>query len=271
MEKHSPPNKEFILLGKWTSEELDVLLGESSAMEIPLKPPLPKGDSEGLLFISSHEAGLRVDYLSRQFLGTPYQESTLIGDINTPEVFVINLEAVDCFTFLDYIESMRRSVSFDEFRENLRKVRYRRGEVNFKNRNHFFTDWCDFNSNFIDDVTGQLGGKKVIAVMKLLNQKDEGTYFLPGIQLRERSITYIPVHMIDDSIISQLRTGDYIGIYSEKQGLDVSHVGIFIKREHKTYLRHASSHKEHRKVVDQDFSDYITDKPGILIFRSKKS
>jgi hypothetical protein len=268
---HSSPNKEVILLGKWTPEKLDILLHESSEMKIPLKPPFPEVAPGGLPFVSSNNTGIRIGYLSEQFLGTPYQESTLIGDTNTPEVFVINLEAVDCFTFLDYIESMRRSVSFDEFRENLRKVRYRGGEINFQNRNHFFTDWREVNSNFIDDVTGQLGGKKVVAVIKLLNQKDDGTYFLPGIQPRERSITYIPVNMIDDSILSQLRTGDYIGIYSEKEGLDVSHVGIFIKKENKTYLRHASSHKEHRKVVDQDFSDYIADKPGILVFRSKKN
>src|SRR4030042_4218894 len=158
MEKHSPPNKEFILLGKWTSEKLDAILHESSKI---------------------NDTGLRIDYLSKQFLGTPCQESTLVGDMNTPEVFVINLEAVDCFTFLDYIESMRRSVSFDEFRENLRKVRYRGGEVNFKNRNHFFTDWCEFSINFIADVTEQIAGKKVKKVMKLLNQKDDGAYFLP--------------------------------------------------------------------------------------------
>jgi hypothetical protein len=249
MKNHPSMNKELISLGKWTSEKLDAILHESFKI---------------------NDAGLRIDYLSKQFLGTPYQESTLIGDMNTPEVFVINLEAVNCFTFLDYIESMRRSFSFDEFRENLRKVRYRGGEINFKNRNHFFTDWCEFNSDLIEDVTGMIGGNKTIEVRKMLNVKDDRTYFLPGIQPKERIIQYIPVNAIDDLIISKLRTGDYIGIYSEKQGLDVSHVGIFIKEENKTYLRHASSLTEYRKVVDQDFKDYIADKPGMLIFRNKK-
>ena len=249
MEKHSPPNKEFILLGKWTSEKLDAILHESSKI---------------------NDTGLRIDYLSKQFFGTPYQESTLVGDINTPEVFVINLEGVDCFTFLDYVESMRRSFSFDEFRENLRKVRYGGGEVNFKNRNHFFTDWREFNSNFIDDVTVQIGGKKVRSIMKLLNQREDGSYYLPGIKLEDRLITYLPVDMIDDAILGELRNGDYIGIYSEKQGLDVSHVGIFIKRENGIFLRHASSLKNHRKIIDQNFKDYMADKPGILVFRNKE-
>ena len=250
MEKHSPPDKELILLGKWTSEKLDAILHESFKI---------------------NDAGLRIDYLSKQFLGTPYKELSLIGDINTPEVFVINLEGVDCFTLLDYVESMRRSFSFNEFRENLRKVRYRGRDVNFKSRNHFFTDWRQFNSNFIDDVTVQIGGTKVRSIMKLLNQREDGSYYLPGIQLKDRLITHLPVDMIDDAILRELRTGDYIGIYSEKQGLDVSHVGIFIKRENDIFLRHASSLKEYRKVVDQDFRDYLTDKPGILVFRSRNS
>jgi hypothetical protein len=249
MKSDATSHKELIFLGNWTPEKLDALLRKSSEI---------------------NDDGLRIDYLSNQFLGTPYKELSLVGDINTPEVFVINLEGVDCFTLLDYVESMRRSFSFDEFRENLRKLRYRGGDVNFKSRNHFFTDWREFNSNFIDDVTMQIGGKKVRSIMKLLNQREDGSYYLRGIQLKDSLITYLPVDMIDDAILSELRTGDYIGIYSEKQGLDVSHVGIFIKRENDIFLRHASSLKEFRKVVDQDFKDYIADKPGILVFRSRK-
>lgn len=246
MGRYPSTYNELILLGKWTSERLDTLLHKSSKM---------------------HDIGRRIDSLSRHFLGTPYQESTLIGDIKTPEVLVINLKGVDCFTFLDYIESMRSSSSFYEFKENLRKVRYRGGEISFENRNHFFTDWRECNTNFIDDVTEKIGAGKVIRVMKLLNQKEDGTYFLPGIQPRERFITYIPVNTIDDSLINELRTGDYIGIYSEKQGLDVSHVGIIIKEGDAIHLRHASSLK--RKVIDGDFKNYVCDKPGIILLRPK--
>ncbi len=249
MERNASHYRELILLGEWTIGRLDSMLKESTKI---------------------NDVGHRVDFLSRHFLGTPYQESTLLGDINTPEVFVINLEGIDCFTFLDYIESMRLSSSFYEFRENLKKVRYQGGEISFEKRNHFFTDWPEFNFNVIDDVTEQIGDKKIITIKKLLNKKEDGTYFVPGIQSKERFMNYIPVHAIDDSIISELKTGDYIGIYSEKQGLDVSHMGIFIREENKIYLRHASSFEEYRKVVDQDFKDYIAEKPGIIVFRIRK-
>ena len=63
----------------------------------------------------------------------------------------------------------------------------------------------------------------------------------------------------------QLRTGDYIGIYSDLSGLDVSHVGIIVKDSLGIKFRHASSVA--RKVVDQDFATYISGKPGIIIIR----
>src|SRR4030043_1383961 len=249
MRSNSSSYKELILLGNLTPESLNSILYEASKI---------------------HDMGIRIDFLSRHLLPAPYQESTLRGDINTQEVFVINLEGIDCFTFLDYVESMRLSSSLNEFKENLKKVRYRGGNVSFKNRNHFFTDWCEFNSDLIDDVTEQVGGKKVIRVKKILNEKEDGTLFLQGIQPRERLIHYIPANTLDDLIINTLRTGDYIGIYSTEKGLDVSHVGIFIQERDKIYLRHASSLNEYRKVIDQGFKDYIAEKPGIIIFRSRK-
>ena len=80
--------KEQILLGKWTTDKLEQMLGEASKIRGP---------------------AARIDFISKQFLNTDYKESTLIGDINTPEVFVMNLEGVDCFTFVDYVEAMRIS------------------------------------------------------------------------------------------------------------------------------------------------------------------
>jgi hypothetical protein len=240
--------KAHIILGKFSQEELDHIIYKSSKIK---------------------DIARRIDSLSGQLLDLDYVESTLIGDINTLDAFVINLEGVDCFTFIDYIEAMRLSNSFSEFTVNLRKVRYKSGKVIFENRNHFFTDWREFNSDFIDDVTEEIGAQRTIKVQKTLNEKEDGTYFIPGVHPVLREIKYIPSAAIDDSVLNKLSIGDYIGIYSNKQGLDVSHVGISIKEGDKTYLRHASSLKKHRKVVDQDFKKYITGKPGIIVFRPK--
>jgi len=211
----------------------------------------------------------RIDFLSTQFLDIDYAESTLIGDKDTPEVFVINLREVDCLTFVEYIESMRLSASFSAFEFNLRKVRYKYGIVEFANRNHFFTDWIEHNAEFVDDITEDIGGQKAVKVQKMLNEKEDVSFFLAGIQPVPREIIYIPSDSIDDAVLVNLQTGDYAGIYSPLKGLDVSHAGIIIKKDNSLYLRHASSLREYRKVVDQDFKDYMTGKPGIIILRPK--
>ncbi|HKN18715.1 MAG TPA: N-acetylmuramoyl-L-alanine amidase-like domain-containing protein, partial [Dissulfurispiraceae bacterium] len=84
-----------------------------------------------------------------------------------------------------------------------------------------------------------------------------------------RDIEYIPSNAMADKLVDNLETGDYIGIYSATPGLDVSHVGIFIKTGGEAYLRHASSAKQQRKVIDQDFKSYIKTKQGVIVLRPK--
>jgi len=241
-------NQEQIVLGSHTYEELEHLLSEA---------------------VNSNNPGERIQFLSGHFLGTGYAESTLTGEVNIPEIFVINLQRVDCMTFLEYIEAMRLSGSFPEFIEHVKQVRYKSGVINFSARNHFFTDWKEFNADLVDDVTERISNKKAISIDKKLNQKEDGTCFLPGIQPMPRAISYIPSEFIDTGTISQLRVGDYIGIFSHVQGLDVSHAGIIVKHEDTLHLRHASSQRKFRKVIDQDFRGYIAGKPGIIVFRPK--
>ena len=205
--------------------------------------------------------------ISREFLGIPYQGFTLVGDGNADEVFVIDLEGVDCFTFIDYMEAMRMSGSYDEFRTNLARVRYRSGVVDYGERNHFFSDWVASASPSVRDVTDEVGGTASRRETRVLNAKEDGTFFLPGIDAKAREIQCIPASFIDDSVEGRLETGDYVGIYTLTAGLDVSHVGIFVRKGEGTFLRHASSLEEIRKVVDQDFRSYVASKPGIVVFR----
>lgn len=237
-----------IVFGKWTEDKLDRIIRNASELR---------------------GAGARIEFLSAQFLGTQYKEDTLIGDKDITEEFAINLEGVDCFTLLDYVEAMRISKSFSELKSNLRKVRYQSGNISYESRNHFFTDWREFNSGLVEDVTEKIVAGKSRHVKKALNRKDDTAYFLPGVPCREREIAYIPSESVDDAVIESLITGDYAGIYSDKEGLDVSHVGIIIKDGDRILLRHASSSAKSRKVIDEDFREYIAGRPGIVLLRPK--
>lgn len=235
----------LISLGVWSEKDIDCIIRAAGRFNTP---------------------GERIDLISEKFLNTPYKQSTLMGSIEEREVFVINLDGMDCFTFIDYVESMRLSDSFGAFKENLKRIRYQSGEVDYRKRNHFFTDWAEFNRWHILDMTGEVGGNKTKKVIKVLNKKEDGTCLLQGIMPRKREIAYIPVCEFNVSVIDAMMTGDYVGIYSELPGLDVSHVGIIIKRD-KTLLRHASSHEQYRKVIDQPLDEYIEGKAGLVLLR----
>ncbi|UCH80529.1 MAG: DUF1460 domain-containing protein [Nitrospiraceae bacterium] len=234
--------EEIINLGQWSEEEMNSILRRVC------------GESD---------TGKKINWISRFFLHVTYRESTLKGSTVDPEMFVINLEAVDCFTFLDYVEALRLAKSFNEFRDRLKKIRYQEGIVQYEKRNHFFINWKEYHSDFVEDITPGIG--KSECVDKLLNDRGDGTLYVPGIACIRSTFSYIPSEFIDGIVIETLKTGDYIGIYSDKPGLDVSHVGIFIRDRDKTFIRHASH--TYMKVVDEDFKEYIKNKPGIIVLR----
>jgi hypothetical protein len=64
-----------------------------------------------------------------------------------------------------------------------------------------------------------------------------------------------------------MRTGDYVGIFTEDEGLDVTHVGIAITDGGEILFRHASSVEG--KVVDEDFRLYVRAWPGIVLLRPR--
>lgn len=241
-------SKEIIELGEWNPVKLNELIDLSNQVKTPQK---------------------KIDFISERFLSTPYAENTLTGDIDTDEIFTINLKGMDCFTYIDYVVALNLSKNFKDFKEQLREIRYRPGDVSFTNRNHFFSDWIVFNSDKLNDVTETIGKDKIKRRTKTLNKINDNTVYLPGIPIVKREIKYIPTERIDGSVLDSLKSGDYIGIYTDKPGLDVSHTGIIIKKDDKTYIRHASSRARNMMVVDEELLSYLSHAPGIVVYRTK--
>ena len=233
-------------LGKWTRQGLTDLVQSSQGKT---------------------DVGEQIDFISEKFLDTPYEANTLVGTAAIPEKLTVHLAGLDCFTYIDYVEAARHSDSYTAFIETLEDIRYKQGAAAFQNRNHFFSDWVEYNSAYIRDVTKGVGGGAAVSVEKHLNQKKDGGVFLEGVPTVTRIITYIPTDTLTDTVIDNLRTGDYIGIYTDIDGLDVTHTGILIKRDGAVYLRHASSREAAQRVLDDDLLDYLKNKPGIVVYR----
>nr|WP_234714216.1 DUF1460 domain-containing protein [Mycolicibacterium chlorophenolicum] len=208
----------------------------------------------------------RAERLSRQFVGTPYGADTLVGSETVPEQLVAELERVDCFTLVDYVEALKRSTSRDQFVNALIRVRYKDNAVGFATRKHFFTDWAVAAPAVATDITATLS-RNTVEVAKNLNRKDSGGVYLPGLPVAPRTVAYLPSAAVDDDVVMQLRTGDYLGAYAEDGGLDVTHVGIYVAGPDGPVLRNASSLSANQKVVDSPLFDYLRTVPGIVVLR----
>ena len=206
------------------------------------------------------------DIVSQQFLDVPYGANTLIGSATEAEQLVVDLQEVDCFTYADYVEALKRSDDREEFIDNLTKVRYKNGVVDFQDRKHFFTDWSASAPAIATDITKSLSASSIQST-KNLNEKDSGGVYLPGLPVVPRTVSYIPSGSVDSSVIGRLQTGDYIGAYAEDGGLDVTHVGIFVDTADGPVLRNASSLSENNKVVDSSLLDYLSTVPGMVVLR----
>lgn len=234
--------------GRWSDAELAQMISAARRIESP---------------------GERIAALSGHFLDTPYVANTLIGDPHTAERLVIDLAGFDCFTFLDAVEALRRAADAADFPAQLQQVRYRDGQVAYENRRHFFSDWVAEEAAMIADVTAAVGGLRAQTVVKQLNLKSDGSRWMPGLPVLRREVTYLPAQAIDQDVLSALRAGDYVGIYSGLAGLDVSHTGLIVKRDGRVMLRHASSLASAMRVVDVDLLEYLQGKPGLLVYRVK--
>lgn len=205
--------------------------------------------------------------ISEQFMAVPYRAGTLRGSVSEPEQLIANFQAVDCFTFLDYVEALRRATSLADFPRSLIEVRYRNHRVSFVQRRHFFSEWAMGPSPVAQDVTRQVS-PRAVRVTKWLNRGPHGAMLIQGIAAVPHVVSYIPSAAVSTATLSHLQPGDYIGIYTDKPGLDVTHVGIYLETAAGPVLRNASSRRSVMQVVDSPLLAYLKDKPGIVVFRS---
>lgn len=196
----------------------------------------------------------------------PYGAEHLVGAADTPEGSPSTWRRSTA-TPISTTSRLRRSAAFDEFPQQVTAVRYGPGEVSWRNRRHFFSDWVSGAAGPVRDVTASLGDAVTAYARKELNRADDGGILLEGIPVVERTIAYLPAGRLDESLTRQLATGDYLGVYAQAAGLDVTHAGIAVHRPDSLYLRHASTLRGQRRVVEVPLLDYFRKTPGMVVYR----
>ncbi|MDR2057910.1 MAG: DUF1460 domain-containing protein [Dysgonamonadaceae bacterium] len=221
-------------------------------------------------------------------LNTPYAAGIL--EKNAEEDLVVNLQELDCMTFVENCLAMSRSAQYpnpdyDYFIRELKKIRYRNGLIQgYTSRLHYTSDWIYDNAakGEIEDVTYALGGKKFkpnvyymsshpdLYPALIKNQQDMEVIIEIEKRINRRNnYYYIPRNEIGDKT-SLIKSGDIICFTTELPGLDISHMGIAYWHKGQLSFIHASSKAKKVIIETESIGDYCRrnkSNTGIIVLR----
>jgi len=195
--------------------------------------------------------------LARQFLGAPYQPQTI--EREGAEILVANLRAFDCVTFVESILALALAIKSGKancpnYLAQLKKIRYRRGRIaGYPSRLHYFTDWLWDNEHkgLVINMTERLGGIPVNKnLVELTRHRDDHPPLQDDAVFRKmqrveaacsrRTFHFIPKERWREAE-GGVADGDIIAITTNREGIDVLHVGFAVLVNKKVRLLHASS------------------------------
>ncbi len=191
-------------------------------------------------------------YPGAQYLGVQYVPDPLGEDDEYDTDPLIRDDAFDCVTFVETVLAQNNV-------QKLNKIRYKNGEIDFKNRNHFMeTDWLTNNSNLVENVSSKYTH---VAVRRITIDKKSWFKRIHGIDVDVMPVTtdleYVPYSNISEIkptepmivlfVVGKSKIHDKIGT-----DLAVVHTGFLLPNGK---LRHASS--AIGRVTDVDFAEYV--------------
>jgi hypothetical protein len=203
----------------------------------------------------------RIDTLSLPFLGHPYKPNPLIGSADTPEVFTASMNGFDCVTYLETVVALARASNVDDFIEWLRKIRYERGRIEWKRRNHYMTLWIRNNVR-----EGIVRPVSMLAIPTLTRERVLSV--VPGLDPQRTRVKCVPKRAVP-RLEPHLRSGDLIFFASTRKHLDVFHAGIIVRDGKKVLMRHAS--RSQGIVVEQELSEFLKANrmAGVIVARPR--
>ena len=233
----------------------------------------------------------RTGYIARKFIGTPYVAHTLEGD---KEVLTVNLDELDCTTFVDIALALsytlgENRLGWQDFAYNLRRMRYRDGEVDgYASRLHYNCDWAinNIHRGNINDITPLLPRYNyMIRTIDFMSHNrssyqalEDSENFAKIQQIengyRNHRFPYIKTaDLANESIDNMLRDGDIVAFVSKINNLDVTHMGIVVKIDGETRVLHASMTNGKVEISDTTLAAFVKRNRnwiGIRIYRLKE-
>ena len=221
------------------------------------------------------------------FLNTPYVAKTL--DKAQEEKLAVNLHQLDCTTFAENCLAMARTIKSNHpdantFCSELEKIRYRGGKLEgYASRLHYFCEWISDNESRgnMKAMAKEMGGKLLPVNLNFMSthpkeypQLINDPAITEKIKIIEQKVSaqkfyYIPADQFE-SMEGLVNDGDIVTLTTSIPGIDVSHVGILLKKEGRVYLLHASSGVMKVVVSTEPFAQYLAKSKkttGVMIAR----
>ncbi len=230
-----------------------------------------------------------VAFFARSLEGTPYAAATLEGE---PEMLTVRIDSVDCTTFVEtamalaFTNSERRS-SWRDFVYNLRRLRYRNGEVEgYASRLHYVCDWAvdNIHRGNIKDATLLFPNYSYVvrSIDFMSTNRDKYEALADSVNYerirgiengyRHHRFPYIKSNSVKSKDAkAAFRSGDVVALVSRLENLDTSHMGIVLKDDKgNPYLLHASSTSGKVEVSKYDLAEFLRRNRqwiGVRVFR----
>jgi hypothetical protein len=225
--------------------------------------------------------GERTVRVARELIGAPYVNYTLEVDdrIESP---VVNLEAMDCWTFYENALAIARMLRYRPGpyspRDMLHMIeieRYRNGVCtgNYLSRMHHLEEVFADNENrgLARNITPQLPGaerlrreiREMTVQWKQYRYLKSNPALLPKMADIESRVSRLPVWHVPKDRVRQterfLVNGDICAITTKSEYGYTSHVGLIVRLNGRAYFTHATSNRSKGRmtIIDRPITDYL--------------
>ena len=232
-----------------------------------------------------------VAYYADRLLGTPYVAHTLEGD---EARLAINLDELDRTTFIETLYALTRTTltgrySWRDYAANLENLRYRDGQMgDYSSRLHYISDWIVNNharGNLVEVTADLPHATYMVKTIDFMTQHKDSYRSLKGdsamvekirrfeMGYRNHRMPYLKKSWLGDKAVkAALRSGDFVGLVTKVEGLDISHLGIIHKDDKgEIYLLDASMSGGKVMLEKKNLRDHLSGNKstclGIRVFR----
>lgn len=214
-------------------------------------------------------------FFAKKLKSHPYVGKTL--ENGSHERLVINLRQLDCTTYIENVLALymcikSKKISFRDFCNYLKYIRYEDNKVTYATRLHYFSYWIEQNERkgIVKEIISSnpsILKRSLYEIYYMSHNPEkypaltEDSSLVRNIADMERkfdgkSYIYIPKEKLKypELLKSTIKDGDIIAIVTNKKGLDISHIGFAVWHRGNIHLLNASS--THKKVIEEPMTLY---------------